>query len=60
MIAGIELAEYLIFGIATGFLAVLGDLLTQFLRRCADLHDHDGKARLNSSFTDSALAEIWH
>ena len=37
LIAKIDVVEYLTFGVTTGFLALMGNLLTLFLRRCANL-----------------------
>ena len=39
LIAKIDVIEYLTFGVTCGFLALMGNLLTQFLRKCANLQD---------------------
>ena len=41
LIAKIDVTEYLAFGVTSGFLALMGNLLTKFLRRCANLQDDD-------------------
>ena len=39
MIAKVSMDEYLMFGLITSFLGFIGDLLTQFLRRCGNTYE---------------------
>lgn len=60
LIAKIAVDEYLLFGITTGFLTLMGNLLTQFLKRCANMKFEDDNKRTIISADDSAFVQIWH
>ena len=60
LIAKIEVDEYLLFGITTGFLTLMGNLLTQFLKRCANMKFEDDNKRTIISADESAFVQIWH
>jgi hypothetical protein len=52
--------EYMTFGITIGFLNLMGNLLTQFLRRCANMQFEDDNRGVTISADDSALKKMWH
>ena len=59
MIAKIQVEEYLMFGLISSFLGVIGDLLTQFLRRCGNTYEnHD--VELSGPLSQSVLVQMWY
>ena len=60
LISKIVVEEYLFFGITIGFLNLIGTLLTQFLRRCANMQFEDENKTVKITAEQSAFSQIWH